>query len=244
MHRQAILSIVLVGLLATGASGQPAADFALGSQVEVSALGSVTVDPDYAMLAVQVDVQEDSPADAARVMSRRIDAIMDALGDLGVRDSDVPDRTFSLRTNRDYQRGNEVVGYRASTTLHIRSAEVDALAPLLSAALEHGATDISGVTFHTVAEDSLRRVALERAVDSARKDAAAIAEAHDLALGALVSITTDSRRRQQVALGRPLDMPGLDEVVVTSAAVSPRRVTIRAQVTAAWLIAKPTNTDR
>jgi len=135
--------------------------------VEVASVPAV---PDTATVAAEISRTARAAATARRRVERRVAAVLRALDVLGVPRADVQTRSVgSFRTRR---RGR--VRHHASTTLEVRTTDLDKLPQILAA---FGGASIDGPEFDvsdsTAARQEATRIALQRA--RARAEAAAAA---------------------------------------------------------------------
>ncbi len=162
--------------------------------VTVSGAGSVSVDPDLAVVRLAVEATADS-ADVARgQVADDVAAVRAALADIGIEDDAVETAYFRIDPMYDHTReSRELVGYRAVHALTVES-EVDAAGAVIDAAVGAGASRVEGVQFTLTDEtrQSAREQALARAMTAAAGDAGAIAEAAGLTLDGVRSVSTGS----------------------------------------------------
>lgn len=205
------------------------------SHLRVVGAAVVEVPPDHARLSVGVRIQAGSPEAAATEMSRRIDAIVDALVGLGFDRDSIPTQVFGISADRDRMGGNAITGYSSATTLQITTFELDRIPEFLSAAVAAGATEVGNVAFESTERRNARSRALELAVAAAREDAEVLARAAGVELGDLVEITNFAQptsgimlRGAGVVAGR---LPG-----VTGSAITPQLLEVNAQVVVTWRV--------
>jgi hypothetical protein len=184
--RPAILAVALAGLVllagctaplqSTGAASADASD----PTVSVTGTGTVSAEADLAVVSLAVTAQQAS-ADAARDrVARGVDAVRTALRDAGIPEDAVTTAYFSVHPRYDDE-DRVPDGYRA---VHALRVEVDPAraGEVVDLAVGAGATEVNGVQFTLTDEtrDALRAEVLAQAVDRARADADAVAEAADL----------------------------------------------------------------
>jgi hypothetical protein len=184
--RPAILAVVLAGLVllagctaplqSTGVASADASD----PTVSVTGTGTVSAEADLAVVSLAVTAQQAS-ADAARDrVARGVDAVRTALRDAGIPEDAVTTAYFSVHPRYDDE-DRVPDGYRA---VHALRVEVDPAraGEVVDLAVGAGATEVNGVQFTLTDEtrDALRAEVLAQAVDRARADADAVAEAADL----------------------------------------------------------------
>jgi hypothetical protein len=184
--RPAILAVALAGLLllagctaplqSTGAVPADASD----PTVSVTGTGTVSAEADLAVVSLAVTAQESS-ADAARErVATGVDAVRTALREAGIPEDAVTTAYFSVQPRYDDE-DRVPDGYRG---VHALRVEVDPAraGEVVDVAVGAGATEVDGVQFTLTDEtrDALRAEALTQAVERARADADAVAEAADL----------------------------------------------------------------
>jgi len=189
MKRLAALSVVALVLLAgcvgplqtTATDGDPS-----GPTVSVSATESANADPDLAVVSVGVEATADGADDARAQVAQDVESLRAALADGGHPEANVTTTSFGIAPVYNYSGGgseSEVVGYRAVHALAVETAPGRA-GETFDIAVGAGATSVDGVRF-TLSDErraELRATALDRAMDTARTDAASIASAADLSV--------------------------------------------------------------
>lgn len=239
-HPLAVLSVVLLMLTAgclgaaTPAPAETTADGdAATPTVRVSASGSVSVEPDLAVVHLAAEATAES-ADAARAqVATDVDAVRAAMADLGLPDDAVTTASFHIQPEYDYSRETrELVGYRAVHALSVE-ADVDQVGQVIDAAVEAGAVGVSGVQFTLTdeARQSAREQALAAAMANAAADAVAVADAGDLTLDGVRSVAT----------GGPVFVPfdgrtAVAEDAASGTTIESGPVTVSASVTVSYSI--------
>lgn len=197
----AVLSLVLLltvagclGAATPSPAGAAESGDATSPSVAVSATGTVSVEPDLAVVRLAVETTADSAEAARSQVATDVAAVRAALADLGLEDDAVTTAYFRIDPMYDHTReSREVVGYRAVHALTVES-DVDQAGAVIDAAVGAGAARVEGVQFTLTDEtrQSARERALARAVASAAGDAGAIADAADLTLAGVRSVSTGS----------------------------------------------------
>lgn len=170
------------------------------SGIWVTGEGSVTLEPDLAILNVGVETFASTVGQARGDAATAMDAINSALRNRGLRDRDIQTTSFSIRPQYEFQEivrdgrrtGTQVlVGYTVTNQVRIMIRDLDAAGEIIDEVAEAGgdATRINGISF-TVEDtdplkDDLRRTAVEDAIDKARQ----FASLTGVTLGKLVFIT-------------------------------------------------------
>lgn len=185
-----VLALVLVVLLAgctaplQAGGADDRTDDADGPTIDVSGTGTASADADLAVVRVSVTARGDG-ADAVRgQVATDAESMRAALRDAGVPEDAVT--TESFRVSPRYDRVNdtrELVGYEAVHAFRIEVAP-DRAGEVVDVAVSGGADRVDGVGFTLTDETraDLREQALGEAVESARADADAIADAAGLTI--------------------------------------------------------------
>lgn len=161
----------LIPLVASAAllAAAPAAAQA-PTELVVAEVATVRVEPDTAVVGARIARAARSAVVARRRVERRVSTVVRELSQAGVQPADL--RTEEVSSYRTRRRGR--VRYVASTTLRVRTTDLDRLGAIIAA---FGGAQISGPEFEvsddTAARQEATRLALERA--RRRADAAAAA---------------------------------------------------------------------
>jgi uncharacterized protein YggE len=167
-----------------GSSGAP-------NTVTVTGSGTVTSQPDEAVLGLGVRT-EASDADAAlKENATRMTAVMKALRDLGVASNDIATTSLSLYPNYS-NNGSDITSYVAENDISVTLHDLSLVGKAIDDAVGAGANVANGVTFQMSDANSGLTDALKQAVADAQSQAAALADAAGAKLGGVVSITESS----------------------------------------------------
>jgi uncharacterized protein YggE len=150
--------------------------------ISVSGNGSIETVPNTATFSFMVTTNADTAKAALAKNGATADAVAAALQGAKVQTSEV---MLQPQLNDD---GTAVLGYTASTTVTAES-ELAKAGPLVDAAVDAGATGVSGPSWSRSDYNALYRQALQSAVADAKAKAQALAEAGGLTLGSVVSMT-------------------------------------------------------
>ncbi len=163
------------------------------TNIRVTGSSEIKVKPDMATLSVGVTETAAEPQAAQQAVSEKINAINQALQTAGVEEKDITTQAVSL-----YPQYNKLIGvttitnYRASTTLSIRTTDLDNVGNLIDVATEAGATDLHNVEFSLQDETQARNEALRAAVQSAKGNADTIAESAGLTIARIDYLDQES----------------------------------------------------
>ena len=199
------------GAAPVGASGVSANDLAKAlsastsgsvgqSGLWVTGEGSVTMEPDLALLNLGVDATGDTVAEARDTTATAMDAIVKALKLRGLEDKDIQTQSFNIFPMYEYvelvedgrRSGQQVlVGYRVSNTASVKIRDLDNVGEIIDEVAKAGGneTRINGISF-TVEDTSGLEVELrESAVNDALAKADHLAELSGVDRGRLVFLT-------------------------------------------------------
>lgn len=177
----------------------PAEPAAESTRITVSATGQASADPDVVVVRVESAATADSPADATDRLAANASRLRSALTEAGVASDAVRTTDYSIEEGRPGfetpvqgppgQAGN--VSYRAVQGFEIEVSNTSRAGDLVDVAVANGATSVRGVAFTLTTENrsELRQTALERASESARRQAETLAGAESLTITGVDSIT-------------------------------------------------------
>ena len=198
-------------------------------EIAVTATGSVDLSPDYAVLQVGVITRDAQAGRAGEQNARIATAVRAALRQLlRVPDDSLPSVGYSVVT--DYDRDRRPAGYAARNVLEARVRDLAQVGRAVDAALAAGATQIAGIQFESTKRESARLNALARAVETARREAEAMARAAGGRLGPLIEASSAGpafpiRRARQEAMA----------LAAVETPIVPPELTVEATVTARWV---------
>ena len=166
----------------------------------VSGQGTVSLEPDLALLNIGVESMKRTVAEARDEASRAMDAILKILSAKGVADRDIQTRSFNIspryefrevidegfRTNRQV-----LVGYQVSNTVAIKIRDLDATGDIIDDVVAAGGDvlRINGISFTVDNPKPFMTELREAAVKDALAKAEHFAQLTSVALGRLVFIS-------------------------------------------------------
>jgi uncharacterized protein len=204
--------------------------------ITVTGYGTVHADPDIATVDVGADVFKPTVSEAFDQANTTVQAIIDALSELGIDPKDIQTSNLSVytTTNFDAATGNDVKGYNVSNTVHIVVRDVSQVEAVIDAAINAGATTLYGLNFGI--ED---RTALEtQARELAMQDAAARGGEYAALVGAQLGSAIVINETQTGGF-QPLALYGRGGgATAQSAVVVPGQSDVQIQVTVTYTIAQ------
>jgi uncharacterized protein len=152
--------------------------------ISVQGVGTIFVKPDIAEISLGVDITRSKLSDARSDAATAMNAIIDALHQLGIADTDIQTSYLNINPTWDYSgSGQKVTGYEVDNILQVKVRDLDKLGDVVDNSVNAGATTVNGITFELSDPTSAQSQARTAAVKDAR------ARADELASAAGVSIT-------------------------------------------------------
>jgi uncharacterized protein YggE len=136
-----------------------------------------------ALVGCTAEAMADTVSEAKAEVDRRVEAIMDALEEMGVADKDIQTSHYSIHYEREpfypVARGEtseEPQGvYRVSNMLNVTIRDLELVGDVLDAAIEAGANQMYGVTFTVSDVEQWQSEAREKAMANAKARAEELA---------------------------------------------------------------------
>ena len=147
-------------------------------QVTVSARGEVQVAPDRARVQVGVETQAKTAAAAANENNRKQAAILAAIRALGIPPTSITTLGYNVFPVERYDekvRRSVIDGYRVSNIVQVVTDKLEQAGAIIDAGLTNGANRVAGLDFMVKDQAGARDQALAKAVESAKRQAAAAA---------------------------------------------------------------------
>ena len=152
--------------------------------IRVSGTGTISVEPDVAVLEIGVEVFAPKVSMARSEASKSMDSVISTIKKLGVEEKDIQTTRFSIYPRYDYEEtkinGNRIstqvlTGYTVSNTVKAKIFQVDRVGEIIDSAADAGGdyVRINGVDF-TVDDPNpykttIRKMAVEDAVNKAQE---------------------------------------------------------------------------
>ncbi len=157
----------------------------------VNGTGKVTLTPDIAYVSIGVQTEDPSAAAAVHANTTTANAVVQAIKSFGVEEKDITTTNFSVWLNEQYDENGKQVSktYVVQNTVYVAVRKLDTLGDLLDAVTQAGANTIYGISFDVEDKTEALSQARTLAVESARKQAEALAKAAGVTLGEVQSIS-------------------------------------------------------
>ena len=180
--------------------GPPTAYGSDGAGIWVSGQGTISLDPDLAMLDFGVEVNAPSVSEANSQAATAMDAIVDALKDRGVKDEDIQTSRFSVSPRYRYveeemdgvRTGRDVLtGYRVRNNATVKLRDLDAIGEVIDEVVTAGGDVVRINRINFTLEDPKPKMTelREMAVADAKAKAEHLAELSDVSVGRLIYIS-------------------------------------------------------
>lgn len=168
--------------------GQPQVNITAANRtLAISATETVSVEPEVAILRIGFSTQPNDPKAAYAEGARTSNAIIAAVRQAGVPDSDI--RSEHQFLDRDWSNPNNKQNrYRLTQQWTVRVAP-ERVAEILDIAINAGATSSGAIEWTVKDEKALEKDAQDKAAARARENAAVLAKSMDVTLGKLIYVT-------------------------------------------------------
>ena len=235
--------MIFIGLLALAALGLSACSGAAVNTtpaevrtINVNGSGSVTLAPDMAEVSIGVQTQGENADEASAENTEIANAIMAALQELEIAETDIQTSNFSVYPRQRYDDDNQLqsVTYIVNNSVLVTVHDLDKLGDVLNAAIGAGANTINGVSFDVSDRESAIAQALEAAMQNAAGRADVLAQAANAEIVQVQSVNTyigggGVQRQYEMAVAE--DMAG-----GSSVPVSPGEMVIQVEVNVVYEI--------
>jgi uncharacterized protein YggE len=157
----------------------------------VTGVAVVKVKPDQAKLAWTIEARSDAPASAMSALSSKTASILAALEAFGLSKEDLASSVLSLSPNFQYidRQPPKLLGYSATTRLEVTINHLPAFPDIVEIGLDFWVTALGNLVFLTKDEARWQSKARQNAMKDALVKAQDYAEATDVKLGQLISLT-------------------------------------------------------
>lgn len=185
------------GLVGSGSNLAAAASYPIGSSyppgLVVTGSGTVETNPDIAYLNLGVDLRSEDAAEVVSDGSSRMEAILDAIKAAGISDEDIRTAGYNLWVENRYDpntgRQTGEIDYHLSHSVRVTVRDMDQVGTILATAVNAGANNVGQVSFSVEDTEALVAEARNRAVVDARAKAQSLAQALDITLGQIISVS-------------------------------------------------------
>jgi len=157
------------------------------ASVQATGHATISVAPDQAQLTAGVITQAATAQDAAQQNATQTTVMLNALK--SVLGSNGTVQTVGYSVSPRYSNANPpaIIGYVASNTVQVTTINLNLVGPLIDAANQAGANNISGISFSLQDPDPIVQQALSKATRTALAHASAIAQGAGGKTGGVIS---------------------------------------------------------
>ena len=225
--RIAAVAVLVLAAAALAGVGRPesagGADEEPRSGITVTGLGTVKSVPDEGQISLGVETEGATAKDALAENSARMERLLAALRDAGVKKEDIRTQEVSVYPQYELE-GKSAKGYTARNSVLVKIRDLERAGGILELAARSGANQTSGPAMSSSNREELQSKALTAAVRNARTKAEALAKAAGVGLGRVTAIVEGGggpgpylmEARMSAYAGKPVPIePGTEEIQAT-----------------------------
>jgi uncharacterized protein YggE len=204
-------------------------------QITIGSNGQVKISPDRATIQISVQTKATTAAAAASENASKQAAVIAAIRALGLNADQISTAGYTVYPEQRYEPNREpvITGYNVTNSLSIEVRKLDQVGPVIDAALSKGANMVTSLQFFASNTEEARRRAIALAVQKARLDAEAAAQAGGGSLGSLLEVSIGAYVPPQP---RPMVMMRTAAATMDSSQtpINPGEETVTVEVTTRW----------
>jgi uncharacterized protein YggE len=196
---------------------------------------------DRLLLRVSVITEADQATDAMADNNSRMHAVVSAIKKTGLSEKEYETGRFNLQPvySRRPARATpewrpEILGYRVTSTLSIKTLQLEKAGAIIQAANDAGANAIDSIGFDLADPRKHRAEAIRTATANALADARVLGEAAGVRLVRIRTLTLDEAAPRPIVMQR--EMMVADGMAMAAPPITPGEVTVRATVTVVYEI--------
>jgi uncharacterized protein YggE len=180
-------------VLLLGTAGAAGGSTAAGAQhsIVVSGNGSISATPDRAQASFGVSTPAKTASAALRGNAAEMTKVIAAIKGQGIAAADIRTDVVSL-SPRYSSNGDAIIGYEASNSVSVTLRRLDKVGPVIDAAVDAGANQVSGPNLVRADAAGLYRSALRVAIANAKAKARTIAAASGLHIRRITDVAEAS----------------------------------------------------
>ena len=187
--------ILPMAMLLAGCGSSPVAStantIANTPSISVTGTGEIYLAPDVAYINIGVQTEADTVTDAVAQNTDQADAIRSALSQYGIQDADIQTSGFSVYPMPQYGPDGLVMTtlYQVNNTVYVTIRDLSTMGEVLDAVVQSGANTINSISFDVLDQSTALEQARLLALQDAHDQAAQLAEAAGMNLGAPLTIS-------------------------------------------------------
>lgn len=212
------------------------------STIHVTGSGSVTGEPDVALLHLGVSVERQSVAEAREEAASAMTTVLDSLTANGIAETDIQTQAFSIRPEYDYDYNRDPVqmlrGYRVSNDVTAKVRDLETLTQVIDDAAAAGGNVVLINSIQFMIEDNTALATQARilAVKDAEAKAQTLAKESGVTIGKPLSISEQtSTAAPPIAFQRAAAVAEAD-ASVTATPVQAGELTVTVNITVVYEI--------
>ena len=168
--------------------------FSDGSQggISVSGSGSISVEPDLAILNIGVEATGKTVSFARSEAASAMDSVVSSLKKEGILTKDIQTQQLTIYPRYDYQTNKQVlIGYSVTNTARVKVRDLSKVGKIVDSAAASGGdyVRINGISFNVEDTDQYMESLRKQAVQKAQIKAEEYADSAGVKLGSLRSLT-------------------------------------------------------
>lgn len=161
--------------------------------LSVSGSGDAFLAPDIAYIYIGVHTESPTAADAVTDNTAQTEKLMQAIRDFGIDAKDIRTTNFSIWPMDRFDPGTGMPSgektYAVDNTVYVTVRNLETLGDLLDTAVQAGANTVNSIQFDVAEKDGALKEARAAALEDAKSQAQALAEAAGLSLGEIRTIS-------------------------------------------------------
>ncbi|MAN64230.1 MAG: hypothetical protein CMI60_20040 [Parvibaculum sp.] len=182
--------------------------------ITITGQGQVSVKPDLAIVETGVVTQAKTAAEALTANTQAMQAVFDAIKELGIEDRDMRTSQFSvnaIHTRPERGEASRISGYQVSNLVSITLRNLDRVGEVMDRVVSTGSNELRGIRFQVEKPGPLMDGAREDAVKDALRKAKIYVAAAGVALGPVLTINEHGGGgRPQPVFARAMAMEAAD----------------------------------
>ncbi len=182
--------------------------------ITITGQGQVSVKPDVAIVETGVVTQAKTAAEALTANTQAMQAVFDAIKELGIEDRDMRTSQFSvnaIHTRPERGEASRISGYQVSNLVSITLRNLDRVGEVMDRVVSTGSNELRGIRFQVEKPGPPMDGAREDAVKDALRKAKIYVAAAGVALGPVLTINEHGGGgRPQPVFARAMAMEAAD----------------------------------
>ena len=230
-----LIALLAIGLLALACSETTIlpSDPEANPGISVSGIGSVSGEPDVAILTLGVEAEADSVGQARAEAAAAMDAMLTVLKSSGVEDVDIHTTRFSVEPRYNFSEGEqELIGFFVENIVTVKIRDIDQTGTLIDDVVAEGGdlTRVQDLRFTIDDPEALQEEARRLAMEDANSKAETLADAGGVDLGTPRSISESFTRSPSPLAARAFSEDAQDAGASTAIEAGELEVQVQVQV--------------